>query len=159
MSWGRPHFLSFYLKFGPHLHLQYMKIHIEAFPQNCRYGKYLSFATLVTPITALGLSNLNSLQSFFSSAKLQLKKFWAWAETKIGLCWGRITSKASDEFQTLWIFNMFTCSNSIPSFVLATCIMGLNMNMWTCWRSKVFEIRQMGKVVQYCENIWNSLPY
>ena len=35
---------------------------------------------------------------------------------------------------------MFTCSNSIPSFVLATWIMGLNMNMWTCWRSKIFEI-------------------
>ena len=33
---------------------------------------------------------------------------------------------------------------------------GLNLNMWTCWRSRVFEIRQMGKVVQHRENILNS---
>ena len=43
-----------YLRFGPLLHLQYMQIHIEAFPQNCRHGKYLSCATLVTPINVLG---------------------------------------------------------------------------------------------------------
>ena len=38
-------------------------------------------------------------------------------------------------------------------------IMGLNRNMLKCWRSKVFEITQMGKVVQHHENIWDSLPY
>ena len=31
-----------------------MKIHIEALPQSCRYGKYLSFVNLVTPVTVLG---------------------------------------------------------------------------------------------------------
>ena len=30
-----------------------MKIHNEAIPHSCRYGKYLSFATLVTIITVL----------------------------------------------------------------------------------------------------------
>ena len=31
------------------------------------------------------------------------------------------------------------------------------MNIWTCWRSKVFEIRQMSKVVQHSENILYEL--
>ena len=30
------------------------EIHKKAFPQSCRYGKYLSFAALVTPKTVLG---------------------------------------------------------------------------------------------------------
>ena len=54
VSWGRPSFLLFYLNFGPLLHLQYMKFTKKAFLQSCRYGKYCSFATLVTPITVLG---------------------------------------------------------------------------------------------------------
>ena len=45
----------------------------------------------------------------------------------------------SDKFQTLLIFNMFTCSYSIP-YMWPTRSWGLNLNMWTCWRSKVFEI-------------------
>ena len=49
-----------------------------------------------------------------------------------------------------------TCLKLIPSFVLDIGIMGLNMNVWTCWRSKMFETRQMGKVVQNCENIQTS---
>ena len=128
----------------------------KAFPHNCRYGKYLSFATFNShPYNCLGgWAIYISLQRFFF-AELQLKKFWAWAKTKTGLCWGRITAKAFDAFQTFWIFNMFTCSNSIPSCVLAIGIMGLNMNMWTCWRSKMFEKCQMGRVVQHCENILN----
>ena len=154
MSWGRPQFLLFYPNFGPLLHLQYMKIHKKAFSQSCRYGKYLSFATLVTPITVLGAEQFAfPCKVFF--AKVQLKKFWAWAETKTGLCWGRITAKASDEFQTLWIFNMFTCSNSITSFVLAIGIMGLIM---TCEHVEDPKC-QMGKVVQHREIIWNSSPY
>ena len=48
-----PQFLLFYPNFGPLLHLQYMKTHIEAFPQSCRWGEYLSFAILVNPITVL----------------------------------------------------------------------------------------------------------
>ena len=152
MSWGRPQFLLFYPNFGPLLHLQYLKIHKKAFPQS-----YLSFAALVTPITFLGAEQFAFPCTLFF-AELQLKKFWAWAETKTGLCWGRITAKASDEFQRIWIFDMFTCSNSIPSFVLTTGIMGLNMKMWTFWRSKMFETRQMGKVVQHRENIFNPLP-
>ena len=154
VSWGRPQFSLFYPNIGPLLHLQYLKIHKKALPQSYRYGKYLSFAALVTPITFLGAEQFAFPCTLFF-AELQLKKFWAWAETKTGLCWGRITAKASDTFQTFWIFNMFTCSNSIPSCVLAICIMGLNMNMWTCWRSKMFEKCQMGKVVQHCENILN----
>ena len=38
--------MLFYLNFRPLLHLQYMKIHIEAFPQSCRYGKYYSTSNL-----------------------------------------------------------------------------------------------------------------
>ena len=154
---GRPQFLLFYLNFWPLLHSKYIKIFIKAFQQSCRYDKYLSLATLV-PVTVSGAEQLVFPCNVFFS-ELQLKKFWAWAETNTGLFWGRINAKVSDKFQTLWIFNMFTCSNSILRFVLATCIMVLNMNMWTCWRSKVFEIWQMGKVVQHSENIWNSLPY
>ena len=49
----------------------------------------------------------------------------------------------SDEFQTLWIFNMFTCSYLIPWYMWPTQSWGLNLNMQTCWRSKVFEICQI----------------
>ena len=129
----------------------------KSFPQSCRYGKYLSFVTLVTPVTVFGTKQF-AFTCIIFFAELQLKKFWAWAETKTGLCWGRITAKASDAFQTFWIFNMFTCSNSIPTCVLAICIMGLNMNMWTCWRSKMFQKRQMGEVFQHSENILNPSP-
>ena len=71
------------------------------------------------------------------------KKFWAWAETKTGLCWGRITAKKFDKVQKFWIFTMFTCLDSIPGFVLTLDIMELIMNMWTCWRSKMVEPCQM----------------
>ena len=54
VSWGRLNFLLFYLNFRPLLHPQYMKILIKAFQQSCRYGKYLSFATLDTPVAVLG---------------------------------------------------------------------------------------------------------
>ena len=93
-----------------------MQIHKKTFPQSCRYGKYLSFATLLTPITVLGAEKFAiPCKVFF--AELQVKKFWAWAETKTGLCWGRKTAKASDDFQTNWIFkrekekkkNQFCC--------------------------------------------------
>ena len=104
MSWGRPQFSLFYPNIGPLLHLQYMKIHKKAFPQSYRYGKYLSIAALVTPMTFLGAEQFAFPCTLFF-AEFQLKKFWAWAETKTGLCWGRITAKASDEFQTNWIFN------------------------------------------------------
>ena len=76
----------------------------KAFPQSCRYGKYLSFATLVTPITVLGAEQFAFPCNVFF-AELQLKKFWAWAENKTGLFWGRITAKALEEFQTNLIFN------------------------------------------------------
>ena len=107
MSWGRPQFLLFYPNFGPLLNLQYMKIHKNTFLWSCRYGKYLWFATLVTPITVLGAEQFASPYKLIL-AELQLKRFWAWAETKTGLCWGRITAKASDEFQTNWIFHRET---------------------------------------------------
>ena len=103
-SWERPSFLLFQPNFGPLLHLKYMKFTKKTFLHRCRYGKYLSFATLVTPITILGAEQFSFPWNFFF-AGLQLKKFWAWAETKTGLCWGRITAKASDEFQRDLIFN------------------------------------------------------
>ena len=107
MSWGKPQFLLFYPNIGPLLHLQYTKIHKKAFSQSYRYGKYLSFAALFTPITVLGAEQF-AFPYKFILAELQLKRFWAWAETKTCLCWGRITAKASDEFQTNWIFNRET---------------------------------------------------
>ena len=115
-----------------------------------------SVCNLSHPYNCLGGNLHFPAKLLFSD--VQLKKFWAWAEIKTGLCWGRITAKASDKFQTFGIFNMFTCWNPIPSFVLAIGIMGLNMNMWTCWISKMFETRQMGKVVQHCENTLNHWP-
>ena len=42
----------FYFNFEPLLHMKYMQIHIEAFPQSSRYVKYISFATLVTALGA-----------------------------------------------------------------------------------------------------------
>ena len=48
----------------------------------------------------------------------------------------------SDKFQTLWIFNVFTCSYLIPWYMWPTGCWGLNLKMWTCWISKVFEIHQ-----------------
>ena len=138
VSWGRPHFSVLTLNFGPLLHLHYIKIHIEAFTQSWRYGRYISFATLVTPIPVLGAEQFAFPCEFFF-AEFQLKKFWAWAEAKTNLCWGRITSKTSETFQTFWIFNMLKCSNSIPSCVLAIGIMGLILSGWTCWRSKIVK--------------------
>ena len=65
LSWGRPPFLLFYPNFRPFLHPKYIKNLIKAFLQNCRYGKYLSFATLHTTVTELGLSNLYFPATFF----------------------------------------------------------------------------------------------
>ena len=103
VSWGRPQFSLFYHNLGPLLHLQYMKTHADAFSKSRRCGKNLSFATLVTHITVLGAEQF-ALPCKVVFAKLQLKKFWAWAATKNGLCWGRITAKAFDKFQRNWIF-------------------------------------------------------
>ena len=66
MSWGKPQLSKVYLIFGPLLHQEYTKIHIEAFPQICRYGKYLSFATLSTSVTIL-----DAEQCAFPKHKLQ----------------------------------------------------------------------------------------
>ena len=57
----------------------------------------------------------------------------------------------SDTFQTLWIFNMVTCSYLIPWCVWPTGCWGLNLNMWTCWRSKVIEIQQI-LLLWFCLN-------
>ena len=54
--------------------------------------------------------------------------------TKICLCWGRIKPKVLDKFQTLWV-----------------------LNMWTCWRSKMYETHQVGKQVKHHQNIFNPL--
>jgi hypothetical protein len=51
-----------------------MKIHKKAFPQSYRYGKYLSFAALVTPIYRLGAEQFAFPCKLFF-AELQLKKF------------------------------------------------------------------------------------
>ena len=45
--------------------------------------------------------------------------------------------------QTFLIFNMFTCSSSIPWYLWPTQSWGLCLNMWTCWRSKTFQTHQM----------------
>ena len=72
-----------------------MNIDSEAFPQSCQYGKYLLFATLVIPVTVLGDEQFAfPCKVFFT--ELQLKKFWAWAETKTGFCFG---DRASQEWE------------------------------------------------------------
>ena len=89
------------------------------------------------------MSNLQFPAKFFS-AKLQLKKFWAWAETKTGFCLGREQQNYLTNFKH---FGSSTCSYvqiQSPIFMLAIGIMGLIMIMWTCWRS-LFEICQIGK--------------
>ena len=73
VSWGRPQFSLLYLNIGPLLHLQYTKIHKKAFSQSYRYGKYLSFAALVTPITFLGAEQFVFPCTLFF-AEFQLKK-------------------------------------------------------------------------------------
>ena len=47
---------------------------------------------------------------------------------------------SSDKFQKNCIFDVFTCSYSIPRYLWPTQSWGLNMNMSTCWRPKTFEI-------------------
>ena len=101
VSWAQPQF-----PFLPKLHLKYMKIDSVAFTQSCKDVKYLSFTTL-DPCNCLGGSPISiSAQVFFNN--LQLKKFWAWEETKTGLLWGRIKSQVLDEFPVGWIFHIFT---------------------------------------------------
>ena len=53
VTYPSTNFISFSIFFVlmPLLHLQYIKIDIEAFSQSCRYGKYLS---LFTPVTVFG---------------------------------------------------------------------------------------------------------
>jgi hypothetical protein len=51
-----------------------MKFTKKAFPQSCRYGKYLSFATFITPITVLGVEQF-AIPCKVCFAELQLKKF------------------------------------------------------------------------------------
>ena len=101
------HFRYFNLTLGHFYTFNTWNSQKKSFTHSCRYGKYLSFATLVTPITVLGAEQF-AFPYKFILAELQLKRFWAWAETKTGLCWGRITAKASDEFQTNWIVNRET---------------------------------------------------
>ena len=67
------------------------------------------------PIIVLGAEQFVFPCNFFF-AKLQLKKFWAWAETKTGLCWTRITAKAFDDFQTILIFNTETLNKKITFY-------------------------------------------
>ena len=57
----------------------------------------------------------------------------------------------SEEFQTFWICNMFTCFLSIPWYLWPTQSWGLKLNMWTCWRSKMFETHQM-LLLLFCLN-------
>ena len=57
----------------------------------------------------------------------------------------------SDKFKTFWIFNMLTCSSSIPWYLWPIQSWGMNLNMWTCWRSKMFETRHM-LLLLFCLN-------
>ena len=101
-----------YPNFEPFLQLKYMKIHIKACPQNCRYAKYLSFATSVILVTVLG-----SVQFAFlckvNFDKLPLHKFWAWVETKTDFL-RQNQAKIPDNFQVLWIFHIFTENSHKP---------------------------------------------
>ena len=65
-------FRLFYPNFEP-LFLKYMKVHIEASQQSCKYGKYIIL------VTVFGLNILFSMLSFFL---LQLQNIWAVADTK-----------------------------------------------------------------------------
>ena len=83
--------------------------------QHFTCGKYLSFATLVTPITVLGAKQFafpckkNRQTSAEEVCSMSRHQNWS--------LFRQNNSKSMGEFQTFWIFNMFTCSNLIPSFV------------------------------------------
>ena len=73
-------FRFFYPNYEP-LILKYIKVHIEAFPQSCRYGKYLCL------VTVLGMNNLCvRARFFFTSApkvlSLSRKDNWPFVEAE-----------------------------------------------------------------------------
>ena len=137
-----------------------MEIDIEAFPQSCWYGKYLSFAALVTPVAVLGAEQFAfPCKVFF--VKLQLKKFWAWAETKTGLCF-------EDRVSQEWEYHLtsFKHGSLIEKHKTKTSLLScrphnksdVSVLCFLYGRFNLFETRQMGKVVQHFENILNPFP-
>ena len=128
-----------------------MKINVEAFPQSFRYGKYISFATLVIPITVLGLSNLHfPAKPFF--AKLQLMKVWAWAETKSVFVDAEWQQKHLTSFKQIGSLiekhktktSLLSCRPHDKSDVFVLCFLYR--------RSSLFETRQVGVVQHHKSN-------
>ena len=78
-----------------------------SFPHSCRYGKYLSFANLRCPCNGFG------------GWEICIRRTSA----------EEVLSMSRNQNWSLLRQNKSTCLNSIPSFLLATCIMGLNMNI------------------------------
>ena len=70
----------------------------------------------MNPVTVLGAQQFEFPCKIIFFVELQLNKFWIWAETKtvffFFLC--TIKPKVSDEFQTFWIFSIFTENKNNP---------------------------------------------
>ena len=108
VPWSKNQLLLFHLNFGPLLHLQHIKTHIEAFPQSCRYGKYLR-------CSCLGGWAICTLLLWFFLDKLLLKKFFFQGyKPKLVFLGQNKTKKVFDEFQTFWIFRIFTENKNNP---------------------------------------------
>ena len=146
LSWGRPQFSLFYPNFGLLLHLQYMTIHKKPFPQCCRYGKYFSFATLFTPLTVFGAEQFAFPYKFILT-ELQLKRFWAWAETK-SIWW--VSNKLDFNKEHIKQNHQFYCVGHMIKVMFFLCVLYQISNF--------FETCQMGKVVQHRENILSPSP-
>ena len=103
VSWAKYQFSLFYFNFGPLLHLQYLKIHMEAFPQSWRYGKYLSFATKVNPA-----------QLFWDQTRPIIIWFWNYLSSKNVLICGHNATC----IPTRWVLGIFTPKHPKKAFFL-----------------------------------------
>ena len=152
MSWSRPQFLLVYLNFGTPLHLQYMNISVEAFPQYFRYGKYFFICNLSHPYNCVGGWERFFLPNFSwrrSEHEQKPKLVFAEAEkqqnhlTSSKRKWSLIEKHKTKT-------SLLSCRphNKSDVFVLR----------FLYRRSNLFETRQVGKVVQHRKNILNPLP-
>ena len=126
---------------SPQIHRRHCKPLHQSQSQNCAtFPSHIwSFCeTFVTPITVLGAEQFAFPCNVFF-CQTSAEEVLSMSRNQNGLCWGIITAKASETFHTFWILNMFTCSYLIPWYIWPTRSWGLNLNMWTCWGSKMFE--------------------
>ena len=94
------------------------------------------------------------MQSFILN-KFQLQKFWASAEIKTGLFWGRKKNKRFNFDGSSKYIHRKLKQTLAPCWphVARVCFSFL----WTCWRLNKIETRHVGKLVQHHQDISNPL--